>query len=230
MRRILSVLVALLVLCSLALPVLAQDFVPSITYKPEPDLEQPIRLVDEDKDTLYELDRACLEITSVGEALAAEKAGTASDADELLLDVYRKLDAGTMKLPKTNLVVRHLIDASLVCGDVHTDPSHVEELAKPGVYAELTFDLGVSKTTKVTVYAYVDGKWVEAECVNNKDGTVTCYFEDICPIAFCVPSGTYDPPAKTGDVLGQYLWLWILLLALSLGAIVVLVVLRNKKK
>ena len=66
--------------------------------------------------------------------------------------------------------------------------------------------------------------------VNNGDGTLTCVFEDICPVVFCVEEDYHiGPPPKTGDEFGRKLPLWIALMVVSLIAIVVLVVLYRKK-
>ena len=230
MRKSVSLILVLVLCCAMAVPALAADFVPSITYKPDPDVEGNIRFVDEDGDTIRILDGTCLEITPVSEARNTPESQR-SESDKLLLEVYDALKDGSMKLPQSDLVIRDLVDASLVCGGYHTDPNHVEELAKPDVYIEITFDLGVGKHTDVIIYAYVDGKWVEADSVkNNGDGTFTVVFNQICPIAFCVEDSIFDVPARTGDIIGQYLWVWIVLLVLSVTGIVALVIWKGRKK
>lgn len=230
MRRILCALLVLLLCFSLATSAFAADFVPSISYKDHPDVVDPPELVDEDEKKIEELDWPCLKITSVAEAKDTPKAER-TDYEKLLLEVYKELRDGTMKLPSDkdkDLVIRELLDATLICGDKHTNPSHVKELAKPGVYLKLTFDLGVKKNTKVVVMTYIDGEWIRVEDVaNNGDGTVTCLFEEICPIVFCVEQKSEVP--KTGDVAIPKLILWVVVMVVSFVAILVLLLSRRRK-
>lgn len=226
-----SVIAAMLLCCAMVLPVCAADgFVPSISYKDNPDAGE-IKLVDGDEKVLHELDSECLEITPVSDAVNTPE-DERSDADKLLVEVYEKLTDGSMKLPyegenTENMVIRDLIDASLICGNVHTDPNHVDELAKPDVYIEIVFDLGVDADTKVVVMAYVDGKWAPIYKVENLgDGRVRCVFDEICPIAFCVDAEADN--TQTGDTIGDNLVLWIVLLVVALMAIVALQVVRRK--
>lgn len=233
MKRLICMLLVLVLSVGMALPVSAlSDFVPSISYKDHPDVPKPPVLIDEEDNILHELEYPCLEITSVGEA-AQTPDDEKTDADKLLLDVYKQLTDGTMSLPfaedkAENMVIRDLIDASLICGNTHTNPSHVEELAKPGVFIEITFDLGVEPGTEVVVMAYIDGQWAPIHSVkNNGDGTVTCVFDQICPIAFCVEEK--DDAPKTGDVAIPQLILWTVLLLGSFAAVVVLLLSKRRK-
>ena len=226
MKKVLCLLTALMLCFAMAIPAYAEEFVPSIGYKDEPDVEGNPVLVE--GDTRTELDADCLVITPVSDA-QDKKEEDRNDAEKLLVDVYAQLSDGSMKLPfetGKDMVIRDLVDASLVCGDVHTDPSHVEALAKEGVMLEVTFDLGVEKDVNVVVMTYIDGKWAPIEKVtNNGDGTVTCLFEEICPVVFCV--GEADVP-KTGDSMMEDMMVWLIIFAVSLIAIAVLVVLRKK--
>lgn len=233
MKKLVCMLLVLVLTVAMVLPVSAtSDFVPSISYKDHPDVVEPPVLIDEEGEVLHELEWPCLEITSVGEA-AQTPDDEKTDADKLLLDVYNQLTDGTMSLPfeedkKEDMVIRDLIDASLICGDQHTDPSHVDELAKPGVFIEITFDLGVEPDTEVVVMAYVDGQWAPIHSVkNNGDGTVTCVFEQICPIAFCVEEK--DDAPKTGDVAIPQLVLWTVLLLGSFAAVIILLLSKRRK-
>lgn len=230
MKRILSLLLVMLLCCMMVLPVSAADgFVPSISYKDHPEVEGDPELIDKDGETVQELDGDCLKITPVSDAIDTPEAQR-SDAEKLLIEVYEKLSDGSMKLPfagddADKMVIRDLIDASLICGDYHADPSHVDELAKPGVFIEITFDLGVDPDTNVVVMAYIDGEWTPIESVkNNGDGTVTCVFEEICPIAFCVEADAAYASPYTGDTIGDGLVFWAVLMAVSMVAIVILLV------
>ena len=107
--------------------------------------------------------------------------------------------------------------------------SRGEEMAAEGVRLSLTFDLGVGADVPVSVLCYVDGQWVEIYSVtNNGDGTVTCVFEKLCPIAFAVPANALENTPATGDNSTAELGLWIGLLAASFVAVAVLVIFRRK--
>lgn len=225
MKRAISLIAVLLVCLMLALPVFAASgtFVPSISYKDGPEVVEA-ELNGEDVTD-------CLVVTSLKEA--KEKTTDIYQEDrDLLWEVYEKLDDGSMKLPLENekYVVRELVDVSFVkTGCVEVPHGHKEWLAQENTTIEVVFDLGVGKHTKLEVLAYVNGKWVHVKSVvNNGDGTVTCIFEDICPVAFCVESQSNVKPPKTGDAVGGDLLRWLVLLIVSFSAIVVLVINRRK--
>lgn len=225
MNRILCVLVALLLCAMMVCPALAatEIFVPSISYKDGPDIEDA------------ELDGNdvgnCLVVTSIKQA--EEKTTDIYQEDrDLLLEVYKKLTDGTMKLPvdADSYVVRELVDVSFAkTGCVEPQHGHKEWLAKKDNTIKITFDMGVTKDTEVLVLIYLDGKWVAAESVvNNKNGTVTVVMEDICPVAFVVDMDKGQEPPKTGDQAGNDLIIWIITLAASLVALIVLLVRRRR--
>ena len=222
MRKVLCVLCALVIGLTFVLPVFADTFVPSITYKNGPAVKNA------------ELDgqrvTGCVVVSSIKDAKEKSTDITQDDRD-LLLDIYKQLSNGSMKLPlEGNYVIRELVDVSFEHSDCVTpDHGHKESLEENGTTITVKFDLGVYKTTDVAVLSYVDGQWVEAKSVkNNGDGTVTVVFEDICPVAFCIDADAEDVPAKTGDEMGQKLGLWIGLMVASLVGIVALVVLRRR--
>lgn len=224
MRKFISLMVALLVCLSLACPAFAAGttFVPSITYKDEPDIED----VEMDNENVG----GCLVVSSISDAKNKSTDIYQEDRD-LLLDVYDQLEDGSMKLPlEKDYVIRELVDVSFkktTC--VEGEHGHKEWLAQDGNTISVTFDLGVARGTEVVVLVYIDGEWKPIESVvNNGDGTVTCVFEDICPVAFCVESDKPDVPAQTGDTMGQNLILWVVLMVASLAAIVVLMARRRK--
>lgn len=236
MKRAIAFMVAIMLCCTLALSVsAAENFVPSISYKDHPDVVDDPELIDDGGEKIHKLDSHCLEITSVAEAVNTP-ADARTDAEKLLVEVYEQLDEGTMKLPFTgdsadNMVIRDLFDASLICGDVHLDPNHVQELAKPGVCIEISFDLGIGANVPVVVMVYLDGQWTPAVSVkNNGDGTVTCVFEEICPIAFCVDTTDLTPAPPTGDVIGQNLIYWVIMMAASGTILILLLVAQRRQK
>ena len=105
MRRIVSLLAVLVLCISLACPVFAEEFVPSISDKNAPEIVpgkddegKPVigRILKDGKviDYIYE---GCLLITPVSQAKTSTL--IPDDAEALLLDVYAKLNKGAMQLP-----------------------------------------------------------------------------------------------------------------------------------
>ena len=224
MKKIISLVLVLLLCLSLACPAFAAGttFVPSISYKDDPDPESA-EMNDENV-------IGCLEVTSITEAKDKSTDITQEDRD-LLLDVYGDLKDGSMKLPlQGDYVIRELVDVSFkqsVC--VEPNHGHKEWLAQDDTTITVKFDLGVAAGVDVEVLTYINGQWQPIKSVkNNGDGTVTCVFEDICPVAFCVEGNKTDIPAQTGDTVGQNLILWVVLMVASLAAVVVLLVRRRK--
>lgn len=226
MKRIVTLLLALVLCAGMAVPALAADnkFVPSISYKDGPDI------ISGDLDGTPV--GSCLIVSSITDCRDKTTDIYQEDRD-LLLEVYKELSDGTMKLPlEEDYVIRELVDVSWKKTSCVENPHpHREDLKKEGTLLTVDFDLGVPKGIPVIVMTYINGKWEPVESVvNNGDGTVTVIFEDICPVVFCVdPNDVYMPP-KTGDQARQDMILWISLMAVSVIAIVVLLVLRKRSR
>lgn len=230
MKKIVSLLLVVALCCCTMLSAFASEFVPSISYKDHPEVDSKIDLVEDAGKTVADMDVDCVEIVAVSDAIDTPEAQR-TDVQKQLAELYSKIADGSMKLPfdasMGDMVVRDLIDVSLICGKNHT---HEEELEKDGVSIRLTFDLGVSKDTEVVVMTYKNDKWNNVESVtNNGDGSVTVVFEHLCPVAFCVEADAAEPP-HTGDVNGAQLGLWTALLVCSLGAVVTMLVYPHRKR
>ncbi len=230
MKRILSLIVVMTLCISLlASFTFAEDFVPSIGDKDHPEIV-PVggdvigQIVDPSENPISDVDSGCLVITPVSEANSSTE--IPEEARETLLDVYEQLSNGSMNLPydstvnPDDMVIRDLFDLSFLCED---HPAMLEN----GNTLKLTFDLGVSAGDTVVAMVYVDGQWIEVELINNGDGTVTCFFTDVCPVVFSVKQ-TETPP-QTGDYSGNDILLWALLMAGSVVAFVVCIVVYRKK-
>lgn len=226
MKKILCLIMALLTCAALTLPAMAEEdiFVPSIGYKDGPEVEDAVQ---DGEDV-----SGCIVVTSIPEARERTTDIFQEDRD-LLLEVYEALSDGSMELPISNdYVIRDLVDVSYMATEcVGEDHGHREWLAQEDTTISLTFETGIPAGVEVTVMTYIDGVWTPIESVvNNGDGTLTCVFEDICPVVFCVEEDYHiAPPPKTWDEIGRQLPLWIALMVLSLIAIVVLIVLYRKK-
>lgn len=234
MKKFICLLTVLILCFSLACPAFAAEgFVPSIADKPGPTIVPPAGnpnamglFRDAEGNVLEFIMGECLVITPLSQVKTSEKIPAESAA--IMLEVYEALSNGTMVLPYEQLgldpekmVIRDLVDASWLCTD------HAEALKEDGVVLELIFDLGISASEAVCVMTYINGQWAPiAGATNNGDGTVTCTFEDICPIAFCV----YDPaeatPPQTGD--NSNVMMWGMLVVASAAAIVVILATRRK--
>lgn len=234
MRRVVCCMIALLICISLAVPAFAATgtFVPSISYKDAPGVV--VASLNLGGGTNNDVS-SCVVVTSIPEAKDKTTDITQEERDTLL-DVYKELSDGTMKLPDLpdGYVIRDLVDVSFEYEDCREKDDHGDkdqELKKPGVTLTVTFDLGVAGGDDVIVMTYNNGKWQPIVSVkNNGDGTVTCDFEDICPVAFAVKQSTVDKVPKTGDAFGQRLGLWIGVLAVSGVALAAIVVVAVRKK
>ena len=230
MKKLICLLTVLALAMAFACPVFAAEaFVPSISDKEEPDIVPDengvMGEIWKDDEVVDKVEGGCLVITPISEAETSTE--IPEDARAELLYVYMELLEGDMTLPyeqdgldPETMVIRELIDASWLCED------HPAMLEPEGVTIDLTFDIGVDADTKVYVYVRIDGVWTAVPVINNGDGTVTCTFEELCPIAFCVAAGTGKPPVQTGDEFNPTLW--IVVLAVSAVALVGVVVLRRK--
>ena len=225
MKKLICMFTIMVLCCSCVFPAFAANglFVPSIDYKPNPDIDDPI-LGEEDV-------TGCLVITSILQAQEKSTDIYQSERD-LLLDVYGKLSDGSMTLPiEKEYVIRELLDVSFKVETCRENKhGHAEKLAEEGITLSVDFDLGVNQDAQIVVMTYINGVWEPIESVAvNKDGTVTCVFEDICPVAFCVvEEGTIA--TDTGDRQGQQILWWIALLVLSMTAFVVLTYLHRRKR
>ena len=238
MKKIIALTMALVLCCVMVSPVMATEFVSSITDKGAPELVTTVdedgnvvigQLVDEDGNVVGVLHEDCLVVTALYEVHFSDL--IPEEAKELLLHVYQELKVDDMVIPyekfnanlnPDNMVIRDLFDVSWLCLD------HPEVVAPKGVSVKLTFKLGVSADTDVYVASYKNDHWNPIiDSVNNGDGTLTCVFEDFCPVSFSVAMGSDTPPSQTGDTAD--LTLWIVLMAVSAVALGAVLVMGKKK-
>lgn len=226
MKKVVYLIITLLVCSSMVLPVFAEqtEFVPSISYKGGPEVEEANMNGEDVAD--------CIVVTSI---LEAEIGSTDISQEErgLLLEVYEALRDGIMTLGlDDDYVIRELVDVSFAYEDCRLDEAHDNKdtsLKESGVALTIDFDLGIEAGIDVIVMIYVDGQWQKVEDVtNNGDGTVTSVLEDLCPVAFVVEERVGDIPPQTGDVFNPLLWVSILIL--SAAALVAVVVIGARKK
>ena len=223
MKRFLAIITVVMMCVSLMVPAMAaQEFMPSVTNKPAPEVVTA-RIIDEEGKIIREVYKECLIITPVSEVDTSTEIPEASRV--VLKDVYGKLTDGSMTIPyekhnskldPSKMVIRDLFDATFVCTDC---PALLEP---EGVVLEIVFDLNIEPGVEVYTMTYKNNEWDPiVSTVNNGDGTVTATFEKLCPVEFSINTGS-TPPSGTGDQGNTSLWGLIALG--SLAAIVVLTV------
>lgn len=249
MKKILSIVLAALVMVApFTVAVSAENFVPSISYKPAPmlvgELDDDGRTVigvvtDADGNAVSTEYHECIVITPVSEAEESED--IPEEAADLLLSVYSEIAGKDFKLSSLSealnkkvesdigegknaddLIVKDLFDVTVLCDELK------ESLAPIGNTLTLTFKVSVEKDVPVYVMTYKNGQWAPiVNVVNNNDGTISCTFEDFCPVAFFVPASTEVNPPQTGDNTETIIWAVVMISAISL--IVALVAVNRKK-
>lgn len=227
MKKMICLLTALLLCCSLVMPAFAAEsvFVPSITYKDGPEVKSA-EMGDEDVE-------GCVVVTSILKAKNKSTDIYQEDRD-LLLEVYDLIKKGEMELPvDKSYEVLELVDVSYkktAC--VEVPHLHEEELNKEEVTVIVDLEMRVSKNTEIKGFVYNEEteKWEELKSVkNNGDGTVTCEFDYFCPVMFCVERGSATETPKTGDAAGQNIGLWLGVMGVCAAALVGVMVVRKKK-
>ena len=223
MKRMFAIITVALMCVSLMVPAMAaQEFMPSVTNKPAPEV-MLARILDKDGSVIEEVGNECLIITPVSEVETSTEIPEASRV--VLRDVYQKLTDGSMTIPyekhnagldPSKMVIRDLFDATFVCTECP------EMLEPEGVVLEIVFDLNVAPGVNVYAMTYKNDQWDPiVSCVNNGDGTVTATFEKLCPVEFSINTDT-TPPSGTGDV--NPFSVWGVIAIVSLAAIVILTV------
>ena len=244
MRKIICLLVALVVCLSIAAPVFATEtsgFVPSITYKPEPDIvpvkdengEEHLGVIrDKDGQIVDYVDHGCFRITPIAHVWDPE-IEVPDYIEDLLLYVYEGLNDDSLKinydifnanLDPSQMVIRDLFDIRWFCEE------HLAMHLKEDNTIDLIFDLGVVADAEIFVASFDENskEWSPiVKTVNNGDGTVTCTFQHFCAISFSMPLAN---TAATADAANSTNLLpWILILLLAVVAFVVIIIVKNKK-
>ena len=246
MKKIICLLTVLVLCMSLVVPAMAAEdsFVPSITYKPNPEIvpvvgedgQEYIGVIrDKDGKILDYVGHGCLMVTPIAHVWD-EEIEVAPVVEELLLFVYSALNDGSMTIPYEKheaeldpeyMVIRDLFDARWVCEE------HRKMVEDAGITFEIKFDLGVVADAEIFVMTY-DEKTEEwdpvVKTVNNGDGTVTCTFEHLCAIEFSMPVAA-APSVPSEDVEpGANMLPWYIILLLAIVAVVVIIIAKKKKK
>lgn len=161
------------------------------------------------EETLAPGETAATEETEATEVTEATVPSAVSEETAQLLEVYVALEEGTMEIPyekiegvdeekAEKMVVLDLASVTWVCDEVNCQHDHKGAVEEEGVTFQVTFDLGVAPDTEIYAMTYKNDEWNPiVSTVNNGDGTVTCVFEHLCPVAFVVNSDTLPVPEET---------------------------------
>lgn len=245
MRRMVCLITVLMMCMSLALPVYAAEnsFVPSITYKPNPEIktvkneagEEYIGIIRNANGEIIDyVGHSCIQITPVAH-IWDEEIEVPEEIDQLLSFIYQELSLNNMVIPyedheagldPANMVIRDLLDLRWACEE------HREMVAEEGVVLELTFDLGVVADAQIFAMTYDEetGKWSPiVEAVNNGDGTVTCIFERLGAVEFSMPIAAATVAVDEAPSANVLPWIIVLVCAVVAAVVVVIVIAKKKK-
>lgn len=244
MKKFVCLLTVLLLCMTLALPAFAAEngFVPSITYKPNPEIV-PVQgedggayagvIRDADGNVIGYIDAGCLLITPIAH-IWDEEEYVPAEVERLLQFVYDSLNDGSMEIPYEKheadldpayMVIRDLFDARWYCEE------HPKMLEPEGVVLELIFDLGVVADVEIFVQTYDEAanEWSPIVSVeNNGDGTVTCVFEHLCAIEFSMPVDAPSVPSE--EVQSPSILPWIIALIIAIIAFIIILIAKKEKK
>ena len=246
MKKIISLLIVLVLCMGLTIPAFASEgnFVPSITYKPNPEI---VPVVGEDGEEyigvirnaageiVSYLGHGCLLITPIAHVWD-EEIKVPKEVEDLLLFVYGALNDNSMTIPyekhdaglnADDMVIRDLFDVRWYCEE------HAAMLEQEGYVLEINFELGIMADVKIFTMTYDEAanEWEPiVKTVNNGDGTVTCVFEHLCAVEFSMvlPGETAEAVAVEANESGNILPWAISLAVAALGAVGV-VVFKKKK-
>lgn len=215
MKKALSFLMAMVILVSLVVTVLAAEgvFTPSITAKPAPEVTVTsgtagnsvvntpvIEVVDEQNTQVQTFEVLHVEITPVSEK---DEKHVDEEVRTALTEAYKVLSAPNVKLsvvmPELENVVAEAAKEDVALKNVKVNELVVKDLFNVSVSEELakvlsvdahslklTFDAKIAKNQFAVVMVYTDGKWVPVDFVVNEDGTITCTMEVVGVVAVLV--------------------------------------------
>ena len=211
MKKVLSCMLVVVMLLSFTMAASAAGFVPSVSYKPAPEI---VDIVDHEHDD-------CIIITPVADAKESED--LTEEKKEALLEQYEKLSDPDTKISdlvadfEDDLVVKDLFDVTIICSDLAED-------LHDGETVDVVLKTPVAEKGEIYAMVYVDGKWTKVPAVNNGDGTITLTLSGEGIVALLVPAeeAGVDIP-DTGDNSKVIMWSAIMLAALALIVVLVFV-------
>jgi LPXTG-motif cell wall-anchored protein len=219
MRKLICLLISLALCAGLMLPALAAEsrFIPSYGL-------EVIEASKGDEDV-----KDCLVVTSVSEA-GDESTDISQEERDLLEDVYEALSEGTMILPLVGeYQFVELMDVRFALSACRDKNDHAHEESESALTVK--FDMEIEAYNVLVAMTYADEKWEPVKnLADNGDGTITCQFEDICPVVFAVADKEKAPwNPSTGDAAGNHLMMVMGVMLLSAAGVVTLVGTKARK-
>lgn len=201
MKKILSMVLALTLMVSLAIPAFATEFVPSIENKGAPEIlvlgqdENPTHgdskniigyAVDKDGNVLHTAYEKCIIVYSLRDILDSD-ADIPEDIKEQLLEIYTSFTSGSAKYSELSDELNAAVAAifgegkdadMLVIKEIFDVNVHCEglkdALAPEGTTVDFTFDVDIPAGESVFMLCYKNNEWVMVEkIVNNNENDIT---------------------------------------------------------
>lgn len=222
MKKVICFLLVVVMCFALAAPAFATeiDFVPSITAKPAPEVNTNtnddngnvvIEVKNESGETVHSSGIENLLITPVADVMSGANTGLSAEAEATLKETFEALNAEGVKLSEVmpelipvaeamgmtaedvdNMVVTALFDLTILDENLET---YLEE---EGNTIELTLAADIPEGYTAQVMVLVDGEWKAVEnVVVNPDGTITCEFAFVGPVAILTAPIVEEEVAET---------------------------------
>lgn len=190
MKRLLTLLTCVVLVCAFTLGVAASSFTPSVSSKPAPEVSEA---------TDANGNAVTVKVTAV-----AKKSKLSTEAKAALETAYKELKSTSIASIVPNNGVQTLLDkqfSNVEAKDLVV--SDVMDISAKGATGpvSITVDLGVKrKAAVVTLHKGANG-WEALETKNNGNGTVTFTASDFSPFAFLVSKGSVST-VKTSPETG----------------------------
>lgn len=192
MKRLLTLLTCVVLVCAFTLGVAASSFTPSVSSKPAPEVSEA---------TDANGNAVTVKVTAV-----AKKSKLSTEAKAALETAYKELKSTSIASIVPNNGVQAILDkqySNVAAKDMVV--SDVMDISAKGATGpvSITVDLGVKrKAAVVTLHKGANG-WEALETKNNGDGTVTFTFtaSDFSPFAFLTSKGSVST-VKTSPETG----------------------------
>lgn len=216
MKKVLScMLMVVLLTFSISMVASGVGFVPSVSYKPAPEI---VDIVDH-------AHKDCIIITPISKV--KESTVLTQEKKDAIFVQYERLSDPDTKISelvaefKNDLVVKDLFDVTILCSELN------ENIKKDGFTFDIVLKTPLGNDDQIYAMFYVDGKWTKVPVINNGDGTITLTLFDEGIIALMVPAEDVDMQVpETGDNSNTLMWMVIMLASLAL--IVVLVIVNRR--
>ena len=235
MKKIISSVLVIILMFSLALTCLAADTTPSVEAKPAPELtpidpENPdvIAQIKTSSDT-KDVFKGALSIISLADKDTAPEdiknnlTKTFDDINEGKLDkvIAKAAKAINKDYTSNNLIATDLFELSL------SAEAQAELKNSNGGYISVKFK--VAKAPAAVLHLNTEtNEWIDVgsdNIIDNKDGTVTVNFSSLCPVIFLSVNESAPVEEPSNNT-----WLIIIICVIAVALIVIVVVCVNNSK